>query len=270
MGFDPVSYAMGAKAGGGGGGGVTVEPLSVTENGTYTAPGKAFSPVTVKNPLETLTSLTDAFRGVSVLLSDPAVKFVEFYAPNCTNIRNAFGFDDASVATGLHIKVTVGTLTRMDSAFMPYTSVGSNRRVRFQKITLFADTTQMTHAGSAFQNQDLLEEIDGSPLAVPTNCQVSNMFQLCPALQQVRFAQSGIYESLAFTQSSLLTDATLISIANGLNSAVSSKSITLHSTPKTRCGQIVGTVTDGVFTQDDTGSVTLTDFITTTKGWTLA
>lgn len=48
MGFDPVSYAMGAKAGGGGGGGVTVEPLSVTANGTYTAPsGKAYSPVTV-------------------------------------------------------------------------------------------------------------------------------------------------------------------------------------------------------------------------------
>lgn len=47
MGFDPVSYAMGKQAGGGGGG-VTVEPLSVTGNGTYTAPtGKAYSPVTV-------------------------------------------------------------------------------------------------------------------------------------------------------------------------------------------------------------------------------
>ena len=31
------------------GGGVTVEPLSVTQNGTYTAPsGKAYSPVTVE------------------------------------------------------------------------------------------------------------------------------------------------------------------------------------------------------------------------------
>lgn len=37
----------------GGGGGVTVEPLSVTENGTYTAPsGKAYSPVTVAVPVE--------------------------------------------------------------------------------------------------------------------------------------------------------------------------------------------------------------------------
>ena len=37
-----------ALAGGGGGSSITVEPLSVTENDTYTAPtGKAYSPVTV-------------------------------------------------------------------------------------------------------------------------------------------------------------------------------------------------------------------------------
>ena len=48
MSFDPVSYAMGKKAGGGGSS-VTVEPLTVAENGTYTAEaGKAYSPVTVK------------------------------------------------------------------------------------------------------------------------------------------------------------------------------------------------------------------------------
>lgn len=49
--FDPVSYAMGKQAGGGGGGDITVEPLSVTENNTYTAPsGKAYSPVVVSVP----------------------------------------------------------------------------------------------------------------------------------------------------------------------------------------------------------------------------
>lgn len=48
MGFDPVSYLLGTKAGGGGGGGATVEPLSVTANGEYTAPAnKAYSPVRV-------------------------------------------------------------------------------------------------------------------------------------------------------------------------------------------------------------------------------
>ena len=50
MAFDPVSYAMGKKAGGGGGGDITVEPLSVNSNGTYSASGKAYSPVTVSVP----------------------------------------------------------------------------------------------------------------------------------------------------------------------------------------------------------------------------
>jgi hypothetical protein len=41
-----------ARRGGGGGGGVTVNPLSVNENGTYTAPsGTAYSPVTVDVPV---------------------------------------------------------------------------------------------------------------------------------------------------------------------------------------------------------------------------
>ncbi len=44
MSFDAVSYAMGVRRGGS----ITVEPLSVTENGTYAAPEKtAYAPVVV-------------------------------------------------------------------------------------------------------------------------------------------------------------------------------------------------------------------------------
>ena len=52
MTFDAMSYIAGKKSGGGGGGGdITVEPLSVTSNGTTTAPtGKAYSPVVVNVP----------------------------------------------------------------------------------------------------------------------------------------------------------------------------------------------------------------------------
>lgn len=46
-----VAFLAGKNAGGGGGGDITVEPLSVTENGTITAPaGKAYTPVIVNVP----------------------------------------------------------------------------------------------------------------------------------------------------------------------------------------------------------------------------
>ena len=51
--MDISSFILGLKMGGGGGGGssVTIESLSVTENGTTTAPtGKAYSPVVVNVP----------------------------------------------------------------------------------------------------------------------------------------------------------------------------------------------------------------------------
>ena len=52
--LDAPSYVAGymqGRAAGGGGGDITVEALSATENGTYTAPsGKAYSPVTVAVP----------------------------------------------------------------------------------------------------------------------------------------------------------------------------------------------------------------------------
>lgn len=47
-----------AKGSGGGGSGVTVEPLSVTENGTYQEEGKAYSPVKVNTPELVTVTLT--------------------------------------------------------------------------------------------------------------------------------------------------------------------------------------------------------------------
>ena len=79
-----------------------------------------------------------------------------------------------------------------------------------------------------------------------------------------------------------LVDATITSIANGLN-ASSVNTLTLHATPKAKLSAIVGNVTQKThnditdeeetfdfFTADENGTVTLMDFITNTKGWTVA
>lgn len=77
--------------------------------------------------------------------------------------------------------------------------------------------------------------------------------------------------------SNLLTDDSLCQIANALCATYTS-TLTLHATPKTRCSTLMGTVssvtddtgTYDFFTADANGTVSLADFITTTKGWTLA
>ena len=95
-----------------------------------------------------------------------------------------------------------------------------------------------------------------------------NTFYNCAKLVDVRFTPNSAQQDWVFKWSPNLSDATLVSAANALT--VGSYTLTLHATASARCAEIVGTVSDGVFTADSGGTMTLTEFITTTKGWSLA
>ena len=99
---------------------------------------------------------------------------------------------------------------------------------------------------------------------------MSNTFRYCYSLRDISLSNSVLANvNISFAQSSRLTDTSLINIANALPTGAS-KTLTLHATPKGRLTSIMGTVADGVFTEDASGTVTLMDFITNTKGWTVA
>ncbi|MBR5342607.1 MAG: hypothetical protein IK149_01775 [Oscillospiraceae bacterium] len=89
-------------------------------------------------------------------------------------------------------------------------------------------------------------------------------------LEEVRFEQGTGSVSIYLGYHGHLSDASLVSLGNGLDGTVTDKSVTLHADCKARLSTIMGTVTDGVFTLDAQGTVNLNDFITTTKGWTVA
>lgn len=95
-----------------------------------------------------------------------------------------------------------------------------------------------------------------------------NPFYNCAKLVDVRFTPNSAQQDWAFKWSPALSDETLVSAANALT--VGSYTLTLHATAAARCAEIVGTVSDGVFTASSSGTTTLVDFITTTKGWSLA
>ena len=149
-----------------------------------------------------------------------------------------------------------------------------------KKITLsgnFVHATKETYAGApaalgAFAGCSKLEEISSSkPLGImyiSNQTFYYNPFYNCAALKEVRFERQVAATDWLFKWSPVLSDATLISVANALT--VGSYTLTLHATAAARCAEIVGTVSDGVVTADSGGTTTLTEFITTTKGWSLA
>ena len=77
QGMENKTFEQATSGGGGGGSGITVEPITITQNGTTTAPdGKAYSPVTVNVPLSAVsvkmeTILTEKYTtiGTPVTLS---------------------------------------------------------------------------------------------------------------------------------------------------------------------------------------------------------
>ena len=95
-----------------------------------------------------------------------------------------------------------------------------------------------------------------------------NPFYNCAKLVDVRFTPNSAQQDWVFKWSPNLSDATLVSAANALT--VGSYTLTLHATASARCAEITGTVSDGAFTASSSGTTTLVDFITTTKGWSLA
>lgn len=115
-----------------------------------------------------------------------------------------------------------------------------------------------------------LEEIVGE-LDFSNTTNVNQIFNGANKLREVRFKANTLKISMAHINTSpLLSDASLISVANGLNGSVTGQSITLHGTPKARCSAIMGVNSSGTFVASDSGTLSLADFITTAKGWTLA
>lgn len=97
---------------------------------------------------------------------------------------------------------------------------------------------------------------------------VARCFEGCSSLENLSFRPNSCAVSFSLSNSSLLSNDSLVSVANGLISG--SYTITLHATPKSRLSSIMGTINNDTFIADENGSANLYDFIANTKGWTVA
>lgn len=253
-----------AAAQGGGGGGVTVEPLSVTANGVYNAPtGKAYSPVTVAVPLnvgitESTSSMNSRFQNA---VFSPAVNKLTLHNTNSSSVSATNFCNGITGVSELDITVDNG-ISNLSYAF---------NNCKAPHITIHANTSGCTNFSTAFggnATETFLITVDGDALDLSSATSLGDL--IGKRVKEIRFVPNSAKISWQMNSSQNVSDDTLISIANALDGTAADKTLKIHATPKARCQTLMGTVADGLFTADASGTVTLADFITNTKGWTLA
>lgn len=160
---------------------------------------------------------------------------------------------------------------------IPETGIGCNAAFGahsnaspFESLELDGNLIGSGNCSAVFQNNKSIKAVTGGAFDLSAATNVGNFAAYAENLETISFVPSSIPLSITFIGGAKLSDATLVSIANGLDGSATGQTLTLASTAKAHCGEIVGTVTDGVFAADAGGSTTLTDFITSAKGWSLS
>lgn len=99
-----------------------------------------------------------------------------------------------------------------------------------ERLTLNVDTSKATTTRQMFHYQSALKIIDGTPLDLSSSTENSHIVYVCQKLEEIRFAPNTIKASIAFQHSSLLSDATIQSIVDGLAEVSTAQTLTLHNT----------------------------------------
>lgn len=142
----------------------------------------------------------------------------------------------------------------------------------FDEIEFDFDTSHVTNWGGALYHTNARKLIGALNLSSATS--VGSLFSYS-SFKELEFVPNTIPLSIDFSSTGTLTKDSLISIANGLAEGVVGGEVKHKSAAKTTMSTIIGTVamdstnTFHIFTADASGTVTLTDFITNIKGWTI-
>ena len=272
--------------------------------------GKAYNPVTVNVPnsytagdegkvvssgaLVSQTSMTVTYNGtydttlknsVTVAISSRIQMRGDYYLADATGISSG-AVDvqnyksDAKFYCTLKKTDTGNVLLTIDFAgkkvetgsFNAGTGDGALKKITSSDPDFVLDITLGNYC---FRNQKELEEISCKTTASVIS--TTNNFSNCNSLKSINFLPNSCKMPLPLGSTAVLTDAGLVLLANGLY-ASGPQTVTLHATPKARCDTLMGTVaqvtvsgeTYDLFTADANGTVSLANFITQTKGWTLA
>ena len=217
--------------------------------------------------------LTNTFYPLSNTAEEAVPSPLELDLPNCEQISQAFNrtkaFDEQRLVVILHLDDENPTIKQLNQAL--YYS-----NIRDAKIT--GDLSGVTTYNYLIQYATSIEKIDAElDFTSVTSTDTANIGNGGgTTLTFLRYKANTLSYSQTLTSQRVLDEDSLISIANGLNETATGQTLTLYSTRKTLCNSIMGDVgmdsgnNYHVFTKNTSGATSLTNFITSTKGWTLA
>lgn len=186
---------------------------------------------------------------------------VTIYAPNITSALEMFR--DLTVEASPLCKTVIATLSDNLSSCLYMFGYSSG----IEHISILSSTSKVTNYDGFCVGSLELISID-TPLSFASATTQAFAFQLCQKLETITFIASTIKLSISFADSPLLTSASLLSIANGLNAAAAPKTLTMHTTAKTNMDNINVDNVGGVAVLGS--AMTLTQFVNNIKGWTIA
>lgn len=190
--------------------------------------------------------------------------FNRFYSASNTSAYNVKSFS-ASSFTG------VGFVRKTLVIPKTVTSIGFRAFQYF--LANFIDIRVLTD-DALLINQGAFEGSKIETITIPNATRIFGYNAVTFSIATLKnFSVGGTLEdSITFT-STVLTDDSLVNIGNHLDlitGTQTTKTLTLSSAMKTRLSAIMGTVADNQFTVVSGGTVSLQDFITNTRGWTVA
>lgn len=264
----------------------TLTTKTITENGTYAASSDnadGYSSVTV----DVQGSGTDYFQYARALDRMFAISYTETYrfpfeeisinAPLVTSISSFWSTGAFGTASQKNRGVKKISLN-IKEIFVAANQPAFNGTPDLEEIVINADNASAYSANKPFLSYlPGLKKISG----ITFNGNIANWtydtslaviyFPTGSSLEEIRFvpdsmSYSGTYQ---LGRHGNLSNDSLVSIANAMDSS-NPQTIVLHADAKSKLSSIVGTVAAGVFTIAAGGAVTLLDFISNTKGWTVA
>lgn len=200
-------------------------------------------------------------------------------APICTSFASAFYMATSACPYSTVTIQSNAAVTDLSNLCGNYNSADGVRSITLE----IADLSRCTAYSTLISNNRKCSAILGTPLDFTSVTSAINSVwgrnttnYASGEAMFVRYKPNTLHVNHNIAGERTLSTDSLISIANGLRSG--SNTITLYTDIKALCPAIMGTVsqvteddvTYDFFTADASGSVTLENFITQTKGWTIA